>query len=264
MAKRLLSKTVSLDDKRTYSFVHNHWSRGYHHWIVESLVRLLQLHDEASRPLTILVPEDYPGFAHQCLEMLRGRHEIAFIPANSNAKIPKALVVPNPAYKIFDPQTMESLRNWVWNSSQLDRFNVVPHRRVYISRQFAQMRRVENEREVQGFMRDEGFEIVHTENLSFDDQVRMFFETKALVGIHGAGLTNLLFMHPGTSVLEFRRSPIEGKTTWNQCFQSLALAAGVRHSLLDCDAGSNDAKCLGRANLHVNLKRLSNSLTQLG
>ena len=46
-----------------------------------------------------------------------------------------------------------------------------------------------------------GFETVYTEELSFAEQVRLFSETRCLVSIHGAGLTNLMFMPPGGHML---------------------------------------------------------------
>lgn len=51
-----------------------------------------------------------------------------------------------------------------------------------------------------------GFETVYAEDLSFDEQRNLFFETKILVTPHGAGLTNVLFMQPGTKVLELKKA----------------------------------------------------------
>ncbi|MCC9656526.1 glycosyltransferase family 61 protein [Rhodopirellula halodulae] len=263
VAKRFLSKTKKYGGDKTYAFIHNHWSRGYHHWVVESLVRLMHLNNELSDPVNILIPEDYPVFAHQSLELLCGEHAVERIPSGKNARIPNAIVAANPAYKVFIPDTIARLREWVWLAALPENREKHPHRRIYISREFAQMRRVENERQVQAAMRAAGFEIIHTEKLSFCDQVVLFSETKILAGIHGAGLTNLVFMRPGTQLLEFRRSPIAGKKTWNHCFRDLAAAAGVRHSLLDCEAGTNDAKCLARANLIVHTGQLAASLRRL-
>ncbi len=40
------------------------------------------------------------------------------------------------------------------------------------------------------------------DGMSFEMQVRLMVDTTLLISIHGAQLTNLMFMHPGSSVIE--------------------------------------------------------------
>ena len=40
--------------------------------------------------------------------------------------------------------------------------------------------------------------------LSFLDQINLFYNAKQIVGLHGAGFANLIFSKPGTFVLEFK------------------------------------------------------------
>ena len=47
-------------------------------------------------------------------------------------------------------------------------------------------------------------EIVQFTDLTFRDQLELIRKTHVLIGNHGAGIAFLLFLHPGTSVLEFR------------------------------------------------------------
>ena len=77
-----------------------------------------------------------------------------------------------------------------------------PERRVYISRERATRRRLLNEAQVWGLLEPLGFEKVLMEDLSFDEQVALMKQTKALVAPHGAGLSNMLFMPPGGTVTE--------------------------------------------------------------
>jgi len=70
----------------------------------------------------------------------------------------------------------------------------IPFRRVYISRKLADKRKAHNELAVELLMRKHGFEIVHPENISLKAQIELMAETQILVSLHGAALTNMLFM----------------------------------------------------------------------
>ncbi len=41
-------------------------------------------------------------------------------------------------------------------------------------------------------------------NESFEDTVKLFSGSKFAFGVHGAGMTNMLFMHPNTTIVEVR------------------------------------------------------------
>ena len=50
-----------------------------------------------------------------------------------------------------------------------------------------------------------GFDIIQFEDFSFAEQVKIAFNSKVLVSLHGAGLTNMLFMDKGNYVVELRQ-----------------------------------------------------------
>lgn len=79
---------------------------------------------------------------------------------------------------------------------------VSPSRRVYISRERASYRRLVNEDEVWGLLREAGFEKVFMEDLTFEEQVTLMHQTEVLMGIHGAGLSNMTFCDPAAHVVE--------------------------------------------------------------
>jgi capsular polysaccharide biosynthesis protein len=100
-----------------------------------------------------------------------------------------------------------------------------PFRKVYISRARAARRRVSNEAELRQHLEAQGFETIYLEGMPFAEQVRLLSETATLIANHGAGLTNLMFMQPGTRVTEIR---LQGDTH-NNCYFSLARAVGVEY-----------------------------------
>lgn len=68
-----------------------------------------------------------------------------------------------------------------------------PSRRIFLDRRPVYGRRVANHAEAEQILGKHGFETVYCEDLSFEGQVALFSEVSHVVGIHGAGLTNLLF-----------------------------------------------------------------------
>lgn len=73
--------------------------------------------------------------------------------------------------------------------------------RIYISRRKAS-RGPTNELEVERELEKLGFEILFPENLDFARQVEVFSNASVLVAPHGAGLTNMLFMPKGGTLIE--------------------------------------------------------------
>ncbi|NER05596.1 MAG: DUF563 domain-containing protein, partial [Okeania sp. SIO3C4] len=73
---------------------------------------------------------------------------------------------------------------------------------IYISRQDAPTRRVINESEVVNFLSKFGIRSVTLTSMSIREQALLFASAKVVVGSHGAGLSNLLFCHQGTKVIE--------------------------------------------------------------
>ena len=97
-------------------------------------------------------------------------------------------------------------------------------RKIYISREKAIRRKITNENEVQNLLKTYGYEIHYFEDYNFKQQVEIMNETKSLVGLHGAGLTNMLFMPENGHVLELR---VRNDST-NNCY--FALSSELNHN----------------------------------
>jgi|GEM_PF-1689814 len=78
----------------------------------------------------------------------------------------------------------------------------VKQKPIYVSRRDAWSRRLLNEVELELALERLGFEIVIPGNLSFQGQIDVFSNASFVVGLHGAGLANLVFCKPETPVLE--------------------------------------------------------------
>lgn len=77
-----------------------------------------------------------------------------------------------------------------------------PWRRVLISRQRSSRRRCLNENQLFAALAPYGFERYCLEELSVIQQLRLFAESVLIVGVHGAGFSNLVGCIPRTAVIE--------------------------------------------------------------
>lgn len=92
--------------------------------------------------------------------------------------------------------------NFIRDSFLKDISTHTPNRKIYISRKNASARRILNESEIIEYLSGLGFEIIEAENLSFDDQVKLFSQAEVVVSPHGSGLSNIVFCNKKTKVID--------------------------------------------------------------
>jgi capsular polysaccharide biosynthesis protein len=98
-----------------------------------------------------------------------------------------------------------------------------PERKIYISRAKATRRTVRNERELINLLIRYDYEIHNFEDYTFPEQLNLMSTTKSLIALHGAGLTNMMFMNKGSQILELRND----RDSHNNCY--FALASSLSH-----------------------------------
>lgn len=116
-----------------------------------------------------------------------------------------------------------------------------PGKRIYLSRKPGAMRTILNEDELLPVLQDRGFQVIWAEDLNFAQQVALFASASHLVGLHGGGLANLVWVPPGCRVLEiFNPDTIDRRCYWSLCHTMGLLHAhlvGQRSCLSNPDAG---------------------------
>lgn len=101
------------------------------------------------------------------------------------------------------------------------------NRLLYVSRSRSS-RQLPEEVLLESLLADAGFDVVHFELLSLEEQFRIASESRFISGPHGAGLANALFCRPGGVLVE-----IVDRTWWTPSFQRLAATRGLAYSYLD-------------------------------
>jgi len=96
-----------------------------------------------------------------------------------------------------------------------------PGKKIWIRRLGRKQRCVVNESELLPLLEANGIQALQLESVPMHAQIHLFQEASLVLGIHGAGLTNLIFSHPGGTLVElFPEDEV------NQCYRVLAAAAG--------------------------------------
>jgi capsular polysaccharide biosynthesis protein len=195
----------------------------------------------------IIVSSDPPSFVYDSLSFF-GYDESDVIEWESDALRVNRLVVPT--YPDLLPGNINWLRNSVLDAAEeSDEFD---DERVFISRQKAAYRRVENYNEVIDLLSAYGFEPYVLEEMSFERQVALFNNAEIIVGPHGAGFSNIIWAEDPV-IIEMFNDYV------TPTFTVIANHLGFDHEPFRCEAASvGDSD----ANLIVDADALEAALSQ--
>lgn len=245
-------------------WITDNWSCGYFHWVGDALMRLelaSRTHDLSE--LTLLLPYKYRRHAYMT-ESLRpfGLKEVRFLRRFERA-LCRHLVLP-PHVKstgCFDPSIVNAVRSRFRNhiSETNDPATASTFGpRVYISRSLANKRRVKNEADLMPVLKKHGFDYFTAESHDWKSQTRVAIEAKFIVSNHGAGLTNILNMDAGSSVLEILDDTLKTPA----CYRNLAEAAGLDYTAMPARR-ANPRDCVHKGDMIVDPERLDDAITTM-
>lgn len=212
-------------------FVIDDWSVGYFHWLADVLPRLFTIREQL-KDLVLILPGRY-----QELEFVQASLKpfifggIEYLDPNE-VLVCRKLIVPTQTAPSgdYNEELIKEVKDLLVGFFAGGP-GEPPADRVYLSRSLARKRRIGNEEDVMAVVRKFGFRIVRPEEHSFAEQIRIASRARYLVSNHGAGLTNMLFMGPGTSVLELRHAT----DRINNCYFSLASALQLNYFYQRCE-----------------------------
>jgi len=240
-----------LDVFNSALFVIEPGNSGYFHWVTETVPRLLAS-GERFKASSVLLPVHYKAYRYMQESLVLLGFNTLYIPEERFA-----LIKAN--YFITPFATAGNYNDEIINKTRVafthGQLNKQPHRLIYISRTKSDKRKITNEEELLPILHSYGFETVYCETLTLKEQVELFFETKVLIGNHGAGLTNMLFMQKKTAVLELRYA---GDAN-NNCYFSLASALSIHYFYQSCKPITKNENP-HQANVIVDLETLSDNL----
>jgi capsular polysaccharide biosynthesis protein len=172
---------------------------GYYHWVIETIPRLFAFEEISPRP-RLIVNSPLNSWQLESLELL-GFPRDELIELDGNHLQLEQLYFPE--YIGINPHALSWLRDQLFAAVPLEPIDPQP-RRIYITRRLTEKRRLANEDQIEPLLAEHGFMIAELETMTFAQQVRLFAQAEIVVGVHGAGLTNLAWAPPGCKVMEIQ------------------------------------------------------------
>ena len=233
--------------------------RSYFHWMTECLPRLLAA-EQIGVTAPLLLPSYYreEPFVPFTLQAFPHVSVVAWLDKHTTVRVDELICPPRLRAAGDYPSELSEVSTRV-----AARADGCGPGRVYISRAGAGRRRIANEGEVMDSLRALGFESAHIDPANPAEQIRMARSADILVGLHGAELTNIMFMRPGTRVLELRHG---NDAQFFDCYSALAKTRGVKYQALICEVAPGqrelwDSHAVNHANLVVDVPALRAMLT---
>lgn len=232
--KFLIKKIIFIEFNALVNLFYNNifcitddWSYGYFHWMLDCLPKLIYLNPIVPKG-KLLLPSHLlkHAFVLESLKLL-GYSNFTFVEPGSIIFAKRLWQLNNyPTTGNYIPELVLDLRRTLFLKSQYS-----PNINLYISRRFASRRKLSNEEQIHSILKKYNFAIVFPELLSLNDQALLFSKCNNLISLHGAGLSNMLFVDNNCKILELRPK----NDSLNNCYFSLASALDLEYLYLLCD-----------------------------
>lgn len=181
-------------------------SIGYYHWLIEELpLTILAL--EKLTDIPIIVSKKHPRYVSEFLNLVD--REVIY--CEGPVRCAKLYIVGKGKDSGWPhPSDIDTLRNFAPFKNVISKQNLKS--RVYASR-INSRRSPINEKKVEEFFQEYGFDIVRLEELSILDEVNLISNTSILAGVHGAGLANTIWQEEHSTLIDLVNAEFWPPTT---------------------------------------------------
>jgi capsular polysaccharide biosynthesis protein len=253
------------------------FSLNYFHWFTDCLPRLVMVESKIDGHVLVLPKkfEEY-SFVRDSLKFFK--IDPYYFDPNKNL-IVFDLILPSQIGKIGEYRNELFIK--INKKFHLSGTETIPTRKIFINRRLskrplvaenkikrnskiskeeikAQYRRVLNETEIIEALNLIGVEVHYFDEYTLLKQIQLMSETKTLIGLHGAGLTNMIFMPKGGNIVELRNQ-YDGSFLVN-CFFNLSGELG--HNYFYTTNESTD-KRVHYGNFQIDILKLVHVLQNL-
>lgn len=222
---RVLTGTAESEHRfETAAIMYPPWN-NYYHWTIETLPRIRSLEryaEESGEYPDLLVPADRPSWMDETIERID--YDGRVLGWSGAVADVDRLVVP-----VFPDPTPEECR-WLRDRmrSVSDRERSPGGSRVFVSREDATIRQVNNTDAIRPVLDEYGFETHVLSELSVAEQIALFSDADIVVAPHGAGLTNLVYADDVAVVELFGQKKLAS-------FARLATMLDHTYTSVDCE-----------------------------
>jgi hypothetical protein len=229
-------RSMHLHGPQRYLLIHTKWF-NYAFWVNSCLSRLIEADKQGLLKTCILIVPEFWQRTPYVWESLKAFDvQKIIIPDGVHLFVDRLVMPETRQYTAtFYPPQLQAIGQRLVPAAKVHlAIAAHPTRRIYLSRAKHGTRCVANEEAVMEALSPLGFEKVTFEELSIWQQVALMQETACFISLHGAGLSNLIFMKAGCAVIELINGPY-AEAEYTFPFWRMADAMQLHYAAQFCD-----------------------------
>ena len=245
------------------------WSTGPYHFYVDMLSKIVELRalfdwnlknikilvfaDSFTHKLIIPLFKDL-GFENVTILKLKRSEQYVFMGNNYFVTKPHTMGTNNPR---IIPKVYELIHDNLGKYRNVQDANF--YQGIYYYRT-GRYRKVVNDQEIIRELTAMGFYCTSFDELSYTDAFRLMQQTRLFVGIHGGGLTNMMFLPPDSTVIEIKN---DNPNPNSHCYWHLARSLKLDYTMFVADTIGESNLLEGKGcDLKVNCDKLKELIAE--
>ena len=227
--------------------IHNRHSSGYFHWVLDVLPKILYL--KRFKDYSIILPINFKGsFQEKSIRMI-SNIKIKYL--NKKKTTIKSCIYASELSASGTPRKEALLGIRKLYLSKIKKLKKI--QKIYISRENSSRRKLTNEKQFYEMLKKYKFKKYNMENFSFKKQIKISNSAKIIIGLHGAGLTNSIWMEKGTTIIELKPE----KNQYLNCYFSCSDIIRTKYKYFTCKK-TNKLLTSRDSNYKVNISEFEN------
>jgi len=213
---------------------------NYFHWLTDFIPKII-LYGDRYPSRTLLMSKRFmnnaPNFVIESLELA----EIPFLVLENNVKYKIANIDLIPRLAPTGNQRSELLKGIASHFRTNLSVKNKERRRIYVSRKEVNnfpkynKRMISNESDFLDILESFNISLITLSGMSLEKQINLFSECDLLISIHGAGLTNMLWMDKGSNIIEIRQK----NPSNDNCYFSMSSSLSHNYYYLQAEKEGN-------------------------
>ena len=244
-------------------------NENYFHWLSDVLPRIALCNRTVnlSEIDYFLLPDDIKKFQSETLDCLKiPKHKRLSSKKFRHIKAKKLIVTDHPVVtSVRGIKDTHKIPGWIilWLRNVFLSKNIAINKKhknkIYIDRSettnnFQPTRFISNEDEIKKYLLKNNFILAKLHEMKFSEQIDLFYNAECIIGLHGAGLANLVFCKPGTRVIELIN------TSTSSHFEIIAKKNNLNYTSIAVEAKQSFSKPSQQGQIHIPVSSLNKIL----
>jgi hypothetical protein len=173
------------------------YDQNYYHWWLDFITKFEQLNRHEIPTNNVIIRKLSKEYEVESIKPFQEKYNIIEVSTDTTYHVKEIYV---PLMSSISGQT--SSRKIDFIKHNFDKSESTETLRIYVSRQNALDRRIQNHEEFLKLIENYGFKVCLLENMNLKQQIEVFRKSNVVLAPHGAGLTNLVFCRRGIKIIE--------------------------------------------------------------